>query len=259
MSSLAIVLLLSAAVLPHPAAAAIHGVFAHGVASGDPTHESVIIWTRVTPTGRDQPGQWDPADAENSTKTFRVTWTVSTEPPESRRAPGVDTADTASSSSSSSSRATGSHPRVGPDAEIWSWDPARVVASGVVITTGATDWTVKVDVRGLHPNVQHYYAFNVTGDRHSPPVRFDCPRPPASRTPPTPNPCASPSSAAPTGPGAISTPTTPPRADGAAPPRASTRGSTSAIITTNTATPRIPPPTKPSRIDGRRSTREVRR
>ena len=168
MSSLAIVLLLSAAVLPQPAAAAIHGVFAHGVASGDPTHESVIIWTRVTPTGRDQPGQWDPADAENSTKTFRVTWTVSTEPPESRRAPGVDTADTASSSSSSSSRATGSHPRVGPDAEIWSWDPARVVASGVVITTGATDWTVKVDVRGLHPNVQHYYAFNVTGDRHSP-------------------------------------------------------------------------------------------
>ena len=259
MSSLAIVLLLSAAVLPHPAAAAIHGVFAHGVASGDPTHESVIIWTRVTPTGRDQPGQWDPADAENSTKTFRVTWTVSTEPPESRRAPGVDTADTASSSSSSSSRATGSHPRVGPDAEIWSWDPARVVASGVVITTGATDWTVKVDVRGLHPNVQHYYAFNAPATATPPPVRFDCPRPPASRTPPTPNPCASPSSAAPTGPGAISTPTTPPRADGAAPPRASTRGSTSAIITTNTATPRIPPPTKPSRIDGRRSTREVRR
>ena len=184
MSSLAIVLLLSAAVLPHPAAAAIHGVFAHGVASGDPTHESVIIWTRVTPTGRDQPGQWDPADAENSTKTFRVTWTVSTEPPESRRAPGVDIADTASSSSSSSSRATGSHPRVGPDAEIWSWDPARVVASGVVITTGATDWTVKVDVRGLHPNVQHYYAFNVTGDRHSPAGAFRLPPPPGEPYPP---------------------------------------------------------------------------
>lgn len=184
MSSLAIVLLLSAAVLPHPAAAAIHGVFAHGVASGDPTHESVIIWTRVTPTGRDQPGQWDPADAENSTKTFRVTWTVSTEPPESRRAPGVDAADTASSSSSSSSRATGSHPRVGPDAEIWSWDPARVVASGVVITTGATDWTVKVDVRGLHPNVQHYYAFNVTGDRHSPAGAFRLPPPPGEPYPP---------------------------------------------------------------------------
>ena len=191
MLSLPIVLLLLAAVLPHPAAAAIHGVFAHGVASGDPTHESVIIWTRVTPTGRDQPGQWDPVDAEHSSKTFRVTWTVSTEPPESRRAPGAPDDDTASSSSSSSSssastssRATGSHPRLGLDAEIWSWDPARVAASGVVVTTGATDWTVKVDVRGLIPGVQYHYAFNTTGDRHSPTGTFRLPPPPGVSYPP---------------------------------------------------------------------------
>ena len=192
-----------------------------------------------------------------------MTWTVSTEPPESRRAPGVDIADTASSSSSSSSRATGSHPRVGPDAEIWSWDPARVVASGVVITTGATDWTVKVDVRGLHPNVQHYYAFNVTGDRLSPGrTAFRPPprSPPAVRRRSSRRRTRAPkfaSSAAPTGPGghfhAYDA-----AARGWGAPRASPRGSNSAITTTNTGQ-LSRRSTKPSRIDGRRSTREVRR
>jgi phosphodiesterase/alkaline phosphatase D-like protein len=54
----------------------VHGAFVHGVASGDPTSDRVILWSRVTPTGRD-PGEKDPSPDV----TFAVTWTVSTQPP----------------------------------------------------------------------------------------------------------------------------------------------------------------------------------
>lgn len=43
-------------VLRVPRAAAEDGVFAHSVASGDPKPDSVIIWTRVTPTRQAVPG-----------------------------------------------------------------------------------------------------------------------------------------------------------------------------------------------------------
>ncbi len=45
--------------------------FAHGIASGDPTPTSVVIWTRVTPTTAASPGSGVGADAV-------VTWQVST-------------------------------------------------------------------------------------------------------------------------------------------------------------------------------------
>ena len=41
------------------------GVFSHGVASGDPGKDGVVIWTRVTPTGNPSPGA-----------TIRVKWEV---------------------------------------------------------------------------------------------------------------------------------------------------------------------------------------
>ena len=48
--------------LPRPAAAADAQLapFLHGVASGDPTASSVILWTRVTPDDRDEvvPVDW---------------------------------------------------------------------------------------------------------------------------------------------------------------------------------------------------------
>ena len=72
----ALSLLVASLLLPR-AHAEIHGAFAHGVASGDPTSESVIIWTRVTPVGRDQPGDRDPTFDD----AFEVTWTVATKPP----------------------------------------------------------------------------------------------------------------------------------------------------------------------------------
>ena len=48
-------------------------VFAHSVASGDPTASAVIIWTRVTPTKDAQPGSGKGPDVP-------VTWEVATDP-----------------------------------------------------------------------------------------------------------------------------------------------------------------------------------
>ncbi|MFE9610598.1 PhoD-like phosphatase N-terminal domain-containing protein [Streptomyces sp. NPDC006012] len=48
-------------------------MFAHGVASGDPMHDRVIIWTRVTPTPASMPGH-------NSGPATDVKWKVSEDP-----------------------------------------------------------------------------------------------------------------------------------------------------------------------------------
>lgn len=42
--------------LSHIAAADPDPTFAHGIASGDPLPNSVLLWTRVTPTPESQPG-----------------------------------------------------------------------------------------------------------------------------------------------------------------------------------------------------------
>lgn len=80
--------------------------FYHGVASGDPLGDAVIIWTRVTTTDT----------------TARVHWRVAT--------------DTSMST---------------------------IVDSGTVVTSNATDYTVKVDVQNLQPNQFYYYEFEHEG------------------------------------------------------------------------------------------------
>ncbi|SMX33961.1 alkaline phosphatase D family protein [Octadecabacter ascidiaceicola] len=84
------------------------GVFAHGVASGDPLHDRVVLWTHV-----------DANDAVD------VQWEVS------------QTADFKS-----------------------------LFATGVVATSAARDWTVKVDVSGLTAGTQFFYRFKL-GDNTS--------------------------------------------------------------------------------------------
>ena len=75
---LATIALLATAFASGARAEAVHGAFVHGVASGDPTHDSVVIWTRVTPTGRDR-GETDP----DPNVAFDVRWRVATTPPTS--------------------------------------------------------------------------------------------------------------------------------------------------------------------------------
>jgi hypothetical protein len=157
----ALLLLVASLLSPHVAHAEIHGAFAHGVASGDPTSESVIIWTRVTPVGRDQPGDRDPTFDD----AFEVTWTVATKPPwrSPREGAGAFLPEERSSAGDgrSSDVGGGSYPFASEDAFDFGWFEGSVEKTGVVTATAARDWTVKVDVSGLASNVRYYYAFEV--------------------------------------------------------------------------------------------------
>ncbi|MEU5806987.1 alkaline phosphatase D family protein [Streptomyces sp. NPDC047718] len=122
-----------------PASAAAGGpAFLHGVASGDPLPDGILLWTRVTPVPEAVPGSG-----------------------------------------------------VGPATQV-GWEVAedrafsRVVASGAVTATAASDHTVKADVRGLKPQTTYFYRFTagstvspvgrtLTAPRHdaaTPSVRF---------------------------------------------------------------------------------------
>lgn len=86
--------------------------FGHGVASGDPLADRVIIWTRLSlPTQQSRP-VW-------------VNWQLATDP-------------------------AMRHP----------------VASGQQLCIAQRDWTVKVDVTGLHAATSYYYRFSALG-QHS--------------------------------------------------------------------------------------------
>ncbi|MFJ6484873.1 alkaline phosphatase D family protein [Streptomyces sp. NPDC091682] len=89
--------------------------FLHGVASGDPLPDGVLLWTRVTPTPEAVPGSGlGPAT--------QVNWEVA-----------ADKGFT------------------------------RIVGSGTVTASAATDHTVKVDVRGLQPQTPYWYRFTAGG------------------------------------------------------------------------------------------------
>lgn len=85
--------------------------FYHGVASGDPLEDAVIIWTRVTPVNNES---------------VNVEWEVST-----------------------------------------SNSFTDVIKSGTTTTDSTSDFTVKIDVKGLAANTKYYYRFN-TLDKSSP-------------------------------------------------------------------------------------------
>ena len=99
--------------------------FYHGVASGDPLSDRVIIWTRVTPTALTQLVTTD-IDVTNINTGFdsviAVNWQVAT--------------DTTF---------------------------GTIVQQGNTTTDSSVDYTVKVDVTGLQPNSWYYYRFTVGG------------------------------------------------------------------------------------------------
>ena len=101
----------------------VHGTFVHGVASGDPTHDAVVIWTRVTPTGRD-PGERDPAPDI----TFPITWVVSRIPPQRKR-------------TKKPTQSFGTQPPAHPG-DAWVWDASEVAATGETTSRWEKDWTV---------------------------------------------------------------------------------------------------------------------
>jgi alkaline phosphatase D len=109
--------------------------FLHGVASGDPQPDRVILWTRVTPDTalveswaalerEAARGNGDARRRLEEARRIAVSWEVSADA-----------------------------------------DFKRPVAQGVVVTGAAQDYTVKVDARGLRAATTYYYRFGCEGLR----------------------------------------------------------------------------------------------
>ena len=85
------------------------GLFRHGVASGDPLPDAVVIWSRATPPQRGP---------------LTVRWKVAADP-------GL----------------------------------VDVVACGTEVADDSSDYTIKVDVSGLHSSTDYYYCFEAFSTR----------------------------------------------------------------------------------------------
>lgn len=98
--------------------------FQHGVASGDPLSDAVIVWTRVTPSeGRPLAAAAGLCGSEAAAAPMiEVEWRLASDP-------GM----------------------------------SSIAQSGVVTTDASRDYTVKVDVIGLSPGTTYYYDFSVSG------------------------------------------------------------------------------------------------
>eukprot|EP00403_Amphidinium_massartii_P010509 CAMPEP_0178425694 /NCGR_PEP_ID=MMETSP0689_2-20121128/28853_1 /TAXON_ID=160604 /ORGANISM="Amphidinium massartii, Strain CS-259" /LENGTH=781 /DNA_ID=CAMNT_0020047361 /DNA_START=1 /DNA_END=2346 /DNA_ORIENTATION=- len=97
--------------------------FHHGVASGDPLKDAVVIWTRYTPVTADE--------------VVEVEFRIAPFPP-ARDANEEDLANV-----------------------LTLGNPGRI--AGRVMASNSSDWIVKVDVGGLRPGTDYVYGFAVVG------------------------------------------------------------------------------------------------
>lgn len=112
--------------------------FTHGVASGDPYPNSVILWTRASPMV---------ADVNNNN-------TVSGYVPLYNHGPAVpETVTTAP---------------ICVDYKVsTSQNFSQIATSGTAYTSSDIDYTVKVEAQNLKPFTQYYYQFNICGSSKS--------------------------------------------------------------------------------------------
>jgi alkaline phosphatase D len=115
--------------------------FTHGVASGDPYPESVIIWTRVSPT------------EDNDKSNVTVAGYVKLFNHDVDEYVAVSKAPVCVEY------------KVSIDAEL-----TDVCDSGTVYTSSDVDYTVKVEAKNLKPFTQYYYQFNVCGSENKSPL-----------------------------------------------------------------------------------------
>ncbi|KAE9988944.1 hypothetical protein EG327_003157 [Venturia inaequalis] len=115
--------------------------FTHGVASGDPYSNSVILWTRISPQlGNDK-----------SNVTVEGTAAMYSHETEQYL--------------KASSRRICVQYRVGTDKNVTS-----TVDSGIAYTTSDIDFTIKVEAKNLKPFTLYYYQFNVCGSSNKSPI-----------------------------------------------------------------------------------------
>lgn len=106
--------------------------FLHGVASGDPLSDRVILWTRVTPDLQMLDSLTDLEAAARTSAQARAQLT------QARRIPV--------------------RWEIATDAAC-----RDVIGRGVAVTSADRDYTVKVDVRGLRPGSTYYFRFDCLG------------------------------------------------------------------------------------------------
>ena len=111
--------------------------FTHGVASGDPFPNSVIIWTRCSPT-------FDDVKANDTVSGFVAYY------------PEVPIYNDTDASKPASNAPVCLNYKVATDQAL-----SQVVDHGTVYTSSDVDYTVKVEASGLQPFTTYYYQFNV--------------------------------------------------------------------------------------------------
>lgn len=116
--------------------------FTHGIASGDPYPNSVILWTRISP------------QFKNDDSNITVEGTVP-----------YYSHDTEEYIRAASKRACVEY-TVSTDSKL----KGRVVSRGRAFTTSDIDFTVKVEASGLQPWTVYYYQFAVCGSNNRSPI-----------------------------------------------------------------------------------------
>lgn len=115
--------------------------FTHGVASGDPYSDSVILWTRASP------------NLDNDRSNVTVEGTVP-----------LYNHETKQYVRASSNPVCLSYV-VGKDEEL-----SNIVTEGKAYTSSDIDYTVKVEATGLEPFTQYYYQFSICDSNNNSPV-----------------------------------------------------------------------------------------
>ncbi|CAO2652537.1 Nn.00g008200.m01.CDS01 [Neocucurbitaria sp. VM-36] len=115
--------------------------FTHGVASGDPYPNSVILWTRIAP------------QSDNSQSNLTVTGYAPLYDHDNEKYVQVSKAPICVEYKVSSDK-----------------DITKIVDSGKVYTSSDVDFTVKVEATKLKPYRTYYYQFNVCNSKNKSPV-----------------------------------------------------------------------------------------
>ncbi|KAI6868168.1 hypothetical protein KC323_g3162 [Hortaea werneckii] len=115
--------------------------FTHGVASGDPYPDSVILWTRASP------------NFDNNKSNATVRGTVPLYNHELLEYVYTSTSPVCVSYAVSTDR-----------------NMSNVVSSGRAYTSSDIDYTVKVEAKGLKPWTQYYYQFSICGSDNKSPL-----------------------------------------------------------------------------------------
>ncbi|KAF1832828.1 hypothetical protein BDW02DRAFT_408620 [Decorospora gaudefroyi] len=115
--------------------------FTHGVASGDPYPDSVILWTRIAPSLEH--------DRSNVTVSGNVPFYNHETEKYIKASPNPVCVEY----------------RIGTDANL-----SAIVDHGTAYTTSDIDFTVKVEAKNLTPFAQYYYQFTVCGSSNQSPL-----------------------------------------------------------------------------------------